>query len=88
MNVNQVTDVLTFSEAVPQTDVPGLQRLPAVEAQQRRLVQAEDDQSESYTFVPLSRLQATDLLQRDARSLLVALDFVGFVLKAQQHQAI
>ncbi|MEQ2170648.1 hypothetical protein GOODEAATRI_002474 [Goodea atripinnis] len=47
--------ILTLSKAVPQTELPGLQGLPAVEAQQSRLVQAQDGQSKSHTFIPLSR---------------------------------
>lgn len=68
--------VLTLSKAVAQAELPSLQGFPAVEAQQRDLVQAEDGQSESHAFIPRSRFQATDLLQGDARPLSVALEFV------------
>lgn len=69
-------DLLTLSEAVSQPGVPGLQGLPAVEAQQSSLVQAEDGEGESHALVPLSRFQAADLLQGDARPLLGALKFL------------
>lgn len=80
--------LLTLAEAVPEAGVPRLQSLPAVKAQQHSLVQAEDDQSEGHTFIPLSSLQAADLLQGDARPLPVALSFVGLVFENQQHEAI
>lgn len=82
------TDLLTFSEAVSQAGVPRLQGIPAVEAQKSSLVQAEDGQSKSHAFIPLSRFQAADLLQGDAGSLLAALRFVGLVFKNQEHEAV
>ncbi len=88
MKTKAARDLLTFSEAVSQADVPRLQGLLAVEAQHRGLVQAEDDQRESHAFIPLSCFQAADLLQGDTGPLLVALRFVGLVFKNQQHEAV
>lgn len=78
-------DLLTFSEAVAQADVPRLQGLLAVEAQQCSLVQAEDGQSKSYAFIPLPCFQSADLLQGDTGPLLVALRLLGLVFKNQEH---
>lgn len=81
-------DDLTFSECVAQTGVPGQQGLLVVEAQQSSLLEAQDGQSEGYTFPTLRHLQAADLLQGDASTLPGALRFVPLVFKHQQHQAV
>lgn len=88
MTIKAARVLLTFSEAVPQAGVPRLQGLLAVKAQQSSLVQAEDDQSESHAFIPLSHFQTADLLQGDTGLLLVALRFVGLVFENQQHEAV
>lgn len=80
--------MLTFAEAVSQAGVPGQQGLLAVEAQQGGLGQAEDGQSKRHTFVPRSRLQAAQLLQRGAQPLLVTLHFVRLVFENQEEQAV
>lgn len=80
--------VLTFSQAVSQAGVPRLQGLLTVEAQQSSLVQAEDRQGESHTFIPLPHFQTADLLQSDTGPLFVALRFVGLVFKNQKHEAV
>lgn len=80
--------LLTFTEAVSQASLPRQQGLLTVEAQQGGLGQAEDGQSKCHTFVPLSHLQAADLLQCGAQPLLVTLHFVRLVFKNQQDEAV
>lgn len=82
------TGVLTFSQAVAQTNLPRLQSFPAVEAQYGGLVQAEDGQGERDPLVPLCCFQPANLLQGDTGSLLVALGFVTLVFENQHQQAV
>lgn len=65
----ETTTPPTFSQTVADPGVPGQQDVPAAEAQDQRVGQAEDGEAVGDPVVPQARLHATDALKNHSTHL-------------------